>query len=37
MDRILSPLTPMGEKLTHLRLGCVDIKKLVAGGPAAHP
>jgi cytochrome c551/c552 len=30
-------LTPVGEKLTHLHLGCVNVEKLVAGGPAAHP
>ena len=30
-------LTPVGEKVTHLHLGCVNVEKLVAGGPAAHP
>jgi len=30
-------LTPVGEKLTHLHLGCVNVEKLVASGPAAHP
>jgi cytochrome c2 len=28
-------LTPVGEKLTHLHLGCVNVEKLVAGGPPA--
>ena len=27
-------LTEVGAKLTHLHLGCVDVEKLVAGGPA---
>jgi len=30
-------LTPVGEKLTHLHLGCVNVEKLVASEPARHP
>ena len=28
-------LTELGSKLTHLHLGCVNVEKLVAGGPGA--
>jgi len=29
-------LTEVGEKLTHLHLGCVDVEKLVASQPDRH-
>ena len=29
-------LTPVGAKLAHLHLGCVEVEKLVAANPASH-